>query len=304
MNHIKPTVSVIIPTYNRAHLLRRAVQSVLNQSYKELEIIIVDDASIDTTPELVKGIDDERIVYLRHESNKGGSAARNTGIKHARGNYICFLDDDDFWLPKKLEKQHEMFEQSPDSVGILYCGCRIISEKQNKIIEDVYPEFRGQVFSNLLSSCFICSPTVMVRKTIIDETDGFDENLKSLQDWDMWLSLAKLCHADFVDEILAYYYIHSADRISFNILSKIDGKKMFMEKWKDDLSIYPKVLASQYNGLSKFYHIVEAVNVAKEYNMKALQLDPFKLNYYTLMLLIYVAPSYCRKLLKNRFYKY
>lgn len=105
-----PKVSVIIPTYNRAHLIGRAIKSVLNQTYKDFEIIIVDDGSTDKTEEVVKDFKDERVRYIRREKNKGGSAARNTGIKAARGEYIAFQDSDDEWLPEKLEKQMKAFE--------------------------------------------------------------------------------------------------------------------------------------------------------------------------------------------------
>src|SRR4030043_1337098 len=109
MNKAAPTVSVIIPTYNRAHLVGRSIRSVLNQTYQDLEVIVVDDGSKDNTAEIVRGITDPRIVFLKHEKNRGVSAARNTGLKAARGKYIAFQDSDDEWLPQKLEKQLELF---------------------------------------------------------------------------------------------------------------------------------------------------------------------------------------------------
>ena len=108
-----PTVSIIIPTYNRAHLIGRAIQSVLNQTYQNFEIIVVDDGSTDNTEEMIKEFQkhDKRIKYIRHEKNRGGAAARNTGIKVARGEYIAFQDSDDEWLPEKLEKQMDVFQR-------------------------------------------------------------------------------------------------------------------------------------------------------------------------------------------------
>ena len=102
---LQPLVSVVIPTYNRADLIIRAIDSVRSQSYSNLEIIVVDDCSPDNTPEVVKRIEDNRLTYYRHDTNQGGSAARNTGIKKAQGQYIAFLDSDDVWLTQKLELQ-------------------------------------------------------------------------------------------------------------------------------------------------------------------------------------------------------
>jgi len=124
-----PKISVISPTYNRAHLITRAVHSVLNQTYQDFEYIVVDDASTDNTEEVIKGFKDERIKYIKHEKNRGPSAARNTGIKAAKGEYIGFLDSDDEWLPEQAEKQVSKFLESPDNVGVIYCGHVVISDE-------------------------------------------------------------------------------------------------------------------------------------------------------------------------------
>src|SRR5262245_46961170 len=111
-----PKVSVIIPTHNRADFLRDAIFSVLNQTFQDFEIIVVDDASTDNTSEVIGAFNDERIRYLRHDTNKGGSAARNTGILNSQCDYIAFLDDDDQWLPEKLAKQVDTLIASPPDV--------------------------------------------------------------------------------------------------------------------------------------------------------------------------------------------
>lgn len=124
----KPTVSVILPTYNRAHLVGRAIQSVLDQMYQDFEIIVVDDGSGDNTEEIINGFTDTRIRYVKHQKNKGGSAARNTGIKLAKGKYIAFQDSDDEWLPDKLEKQMKAFKKASDEVGVVYTGFHRIKD--------------------------------------------------------------------------------------------------------------------------------------------------------------------------------
>ncbi|HOC97311.1 MAG TPA: glycosyltransferase family 2 protein, partial [Candidatus Pacearchaeota archaeon] len=124
-------VSVIIPTYNGSNTILRAVHSVLNHTYSNFELIVVDDCSKDNTFEVVKSIEDERVKVLRHRNNKGGSAARNTGIKEAKGEYIAFLDDDDEWLSEKVEKQVKYLRSKDSSLykGVV-CSYMILSGKK------------------------------------------------------------------------------------------------------------------------------------------------------------------------------
>lgn len=124
MNHqieIKePTVSIIIPTYNRSKTIKRSINSVLYQTYDDFEIIVIDDGSSDGTDKVIKEFNDSRIKYVRHELNRGASAARNTGIKLSRGKYIAFQDSDDVWVPDKLEKQMNVFKSSENNFGVVF----------------------------------------------------------------------------------------------------------------------------------------------------------------------------------------
>src|SRR5712692_9764325 len=129
-----PKASVITPTYNRADFLRVAIASVLNQTFQDLEIIVVDDASSDRTAEVVRRFTDELIKYIRHDINKGGSAARNTGIKNSTGAYVAFLDDDDEWLPEKLGMQVDLLENSPAEVGGVYTSYMVIDRASGIIL--------------------------------------------------------------------------------------------------------------------------------------------------------------------------
>ena len=131
-------VSVIIPTYNRAACLKLALASVLNQTYQNFEIIVVDDASTDGTADVVRGFADARITYVRHDVNRGkvgaGAAARNSGIARAQGTYIAFLDDDDEWLPEKLARQVAVLDRGPRSVGAIYTGFVKIDQATGQIV--------------------------------------------------------------------------------------------------------------------------------------------------------------------------
>jgi glycosyltransferase involved in cell wall biosynthesis len=187
MSNEKPAVSVIIPTYNRAHLIGRAIQSVLDQTYQDFEIIIVDDGSTDNTEVVLKKFQnkDERIRYIRHDKNKGGSTARNTGIKAARGRFIALLDSDDEWLPEKLQKQLEVFESSPPEVGVVY------TKTYHRANKKIYPFSKeeqkdGMIFQDLLNldiskNCGQTS-TLLIKKECFEKVGLFDERFPRQQD--------------------------------------------------------------------------------------------------------------------------
>ena len=160
-----PTVSVVMPTYNRAHLLGQAVQSVLNQTYQDFELIVVDDGSADNTEEVVKSFDDRRLKYIRLSENSGGSAVpRNTGFKAARGEYIASLDDDYFWIDKdKLKRQVEFLEAHP---GYVLVGTNSVAVNENghELARSLLPEKDEEIRGKLLEqNCFIHG-SVMFRK--------------------------------------------------------------------------------------------------------------------------------------------
>ena len=142
-------VSVIIPTHNRARFLREAISSVLNQTFQDFEILVVDDASDDNTREVVAGFEDIRIKYFRHDTNRGGSAARNTGIRNSMCSYIAFLDDDDEWFPEKLGKQMELLLASDPKVGAVYTGYLDVDKATGQVIGEQLPSRRGNLPTSL-----------------------------------------------------------------------------------------------------------------------------------------------------------
>jgi D-inositol-3-phosphate glycosyltransferase len=164
----QPLVTVIIPTYNRADLVKGAIESVLAQSYSQWELLVVDDASTDETSTILQGMSDERIRYIRHSQNRGGSAARNTGLAQAKGAYIAFLDSDDEWLPTKLEKQVAHFEHLPLNVGLVYTGALVV--RDGGVQEEQRPVHRGSLFRQLLLDNVIVGSgsAVMIRSTVLE----------------------------------------------------------------------------------------------------------------------------------------
>jgi teichuronic acid biosynthesis glycosyltransferase TuaG len=182
-------VSVNITTYNRFNLLPRCLDGILNQSYKNLEIIIVDDCSNDNTTELVRGYQakDSRIKYFRHETNKGNSHSRNTALENCTGYYVAFMDDDDEWIDdNKIKKQVEIFENTENErLGIVCSSVRLFSDKnsyKDKVIQKPC-DLTGMI---LKSNGYIYSPTVMTKRNLMIEVGGFDINLPRGVDSDFY----------------------------------------------------------------------------------------------------------------------
>lgn len=251
-----PKVSVIIPTYNRARYICRAVNSVLNQTITDHEIIIVDDGSTDNTKEVLAQYDN-RIVYLP-QSNKGISASRNRGISAARGKYIAFLDSDDWWAPEKLAEQVKVLDANP-KVGIVYSRMPIVNEKGKKL--GTKPAgVSGKNFKELLEVWGdLPTSTVMTRRECLDRVGVFDCTLPPVEDIDLWLRISQFYDLYEIEgKVLAYYFRHSeqttASRIKVhNGLVKIYRK--ILNTFDDiprDLFI-KRVAMSQYT-LSREYY--------------------------------------------------
>jgi len=194
-----PKVSVVIPVFNRPASVRRAIESVLAQTCQDFEIVVVDDGSTDTTVAAVAALADPRITVIRHQRNRGGSAARNTGIAAGSAPYVAFLDSDDEWLPVKLERQLALFERSGERLGLVYAGTeRVFADGR---VDRIIPRRPHDVTRALLTENVIGETSVgMVRRAALDETGGFDESLPASQDMDLWLRICEGFLADVVPE--------------------------------------------------------------------------------------------------------
>ena len=244
-----PKVSVIIPTYNRTNLLPRAIKSVLNQTFKDFELIIVDDCSTDNTEEVIRKFQkkDKRIKHIRHEKNRGLSAVRNTGIRITKGEYIGFLDDDDEWLPEKLEKQIKLFSSSPDKkLGFVACDYLEINSNTGAVFRYNIPKYKN-AFKTLLKSTSLCnSSNTIVKRNVLDDVGFFDENLEVGEDRDMWIRIAQKYDFDFVPELLFRYYIHQNNitKTTSN-LRKTKDEERIIEKYKDIYTKFPKLYSNE-----------------------------------------------------------
>lgn len=202
-----PLISVVIPTHNRKELLQRAIKSVQNQTYENIEIVVVSDGSTDGTDEIMKDIEtqDKRISYISYKPGKGGNYARNTGINAARGEYVAFLDDDDEWHKDKLEKQINIVKSDP-SIGIVCCGINSITEGADYVTKYIPPATYNSSNLIIMKNCIGSTTTVMVRKNLFEQSGLFDEELDALQDYDLWIRLCQYTYVGVVKEPCVEYY--------------------------------------------------------------------------------------------------
>ena len=194
-----PKVSVIIPTYNRAFFLSEAIDSVLNQSFRDFELIIVDDGSTDSTPHILRRWEG-RIRWMRQE-NSGVSRARNTGIRAARGRYLSFLDSDDLWAREKLEVQVGFLDANPH-YGVCYTDEVWIRRGRRVNPKKIHGKYSGWIFDRCLPLCIISPSSVLMRREVLDVVGCFDERLPVCEDYDLWLRVASRYPIFFLDKKL------------------------------------------------------------------------------------------------------
>lgn len=199
-----PAVSVIIPTYQRAHLVSEAIDSVLAQTYTNYEIIVVDDGSSDNTRQVLSAYGE--LIRTIHQPNQGLPAARNSGICRARGQFIAFLDDDDLWLPHKLEKQVPLLDSQPDA-GLIFSDVQFMDEHgiSKKTYHQRFRPFLVIEPRTLFISNFIPVPSVIIRRQCLETVGLFDESLQAAEDYDMWLRILENWRAILIKERLAVY---------------------------------------------------------------------------------------------------
>lgn len=179
-------ISVIIPTYNRENFILESVESVLNQTFQDFELIVVDDGSTDSTVKKLQPFF-SKIIYIK-QPQKGPSAARNTGVRVSVGAWICFLDSDDLWMPKKLEKQIEFLRSNSEAK---ICYTEEIWYRQGRRVNPAqkHRKFSGWIYEKMLPLCIISPSSVMLHRSIFEDVGLFDESLPACEDYDLWLRI-------------------------------------------------------------------------------------------------------------------
>jgi glycosyltransferase involved in cell wall biosynthesis len=230
-----PRISVVIPAFNRQKAVGRAIESVLGQTCQDFEIVVVDDGSTDATVSAVAAFDDPRINLIRHDRNRGGSAARNTGIRAGVAPYVAFLDSDDEWLPTKLERQLEVFERSDDLLGLVYTGAdRVFPDGS---ISRYIPRLQVDLPRALLIANVIGETSLgMVRRNALEAIGGFDESLPSCQDLDLWQRISERFRVVAVPEVLVRIANgNDSGRITTNVRRAMSGRELYCRKHREKM---------------------------------------------------------------------
>lgn len=225
----KPLVSVVIPTYRRHELLRKACESVLTQSYSPIEVVVVNDMPGDEVGSALEGM---AVKIINNEKSLGGAGARNRGVEESRGKFIAFLDDDDVFHPEKISRQVEVLTSQPE-FGAVYTGFRLVDLKGN-VLDVKKPSLCGNIHDETLCWNWVgTASTVMVRKEVLDEVGGFSPDLPAAQDWDLWIKISEKHDFAVLPDPLIDFLAHSGERISSNRKGRYVGYLTVSDKYRD-----------------------------------------------------------------------
>ncbi len=288
-----PTFSVILPTYNRAHLLSRAIHSVLAQTFQDFELLIVDDASPDNTQEVVQAFEDERISYIRREQNGGASATRNTGIKHAKGIYISFLDDDDEYLPDCLKLIYQCFKTASDKTGFIGCGIQVIEDhtgEETYLRDQIPPTPQFENLNEIYLSCleylpFGSSWGMTVRSICFDVVGLFDENLRCDVDRDLIIRLVQHYYYDVIPVALVKRHWHLGPKVTAYNIVKAEAHEFLIQKNIHALSEYPHLWAEWHYKTGWLYYHSDNRMQGREFMLRGLRKYPWHMKSWIGLLL-------------------
>ena len=288
-------VSVVIPCYNRARSIERAVRGVLLQSYQNLELIVVDDASTDESPTIVEAIEDPRLRLIRHKANKGAATARNTGVAASNGSIIAFQDSDDNWLPNKLEAQMRLFCRLQTSHVAIFCpeiiygrsidqkGRKTYANRHASCVPGPQVEVRGGDLSKLFESGNIATlQSMLIRRNAFESAGRFDERLRNNEDWDFNIRLSRIGPIAFDETALVVVY-DSFDGISKKRRESMQSYIRILSKLRGS-AVEPKTLAIHAMNAAKLLLQHRKPNAARSYVCWAIQLDGHMISRWLLFL--------------------
>jgi glycosyltransferase involved in cell wall biosynthesis len=297
-----PAVSVVLPAYNRAGSILAAVDSVLGQTFRDFELLVVDDGSSDGTMASLEGISDPRVRLLANPRNMGAGAARNTGIRAARAVWVAFQDSDDEWLPQKLEKQMARLDALGRAHVAVYCGMAVVGELDSPSAADApgrttlryIPDphlsvVEGNIRPALLRESLVSTQTLIARLESLLAIGGFDESLPALEDWDLALRLAALGPFAFVDEPLVMQHF-SANSITRYRDRRLIARQKIVAKHLPELQAEPALLARHYRAIAGEQRRLGLIAEARASLAEARSLKPFDPKLWALSAYLWLKP--------------
>ena len=222
-----PLVSVIIPTYNREKIITKAIDSVFAQTYEDFEIVVLDDGSQDNTRAVVEAYGPK--VHYFYQDNKGIAGARNAGMHQAAGDYIAFLDSDDYWLPRKLQRQMALFLDHPE-YGMVACQCGSV-QIDGAYREKNRPGKSGWILYDLFNKNFIRTSSAVVKRACLEKVGGFDETLREGEEYDYWLRIAAEFAIGFINEPLTVYVDNTDGMSTDSLTGRLHRLKVLEKKY-------------------------------------------------------------------------
>jgi glycosyltransferase involved in cell wall biosynthesis len=266
-------ISVVIPTHNRARTIKMAVMSVLDQTVRVREVIVVDDNSDDETLEILRQIDDPRLKVLRTSKRSGATAARNLGAKASVGHWIAFQDSDDYWFAHKLERQLECMQLNPLAV-LCYCSfIQYYSGKAKLVPGPVVSRISGDVFQSLLKFSFVSTQTIVVKRTVFEQVGGFSEQMPRFQDWELVLRISKVGSFCFVQEPLVLAY-DTPGNLTSNVKYGIEARMKILNFHQKEFAEYPELMANHFHEIGKSHRKLGDFREAAIFFWQAVQKQP------------------------------
>jgi glycosyltransferase involved in cell wall biosynthesis len=274
-----PRVSVVLPTFNRRATLERATRSVLDQTYANLELIVVDDGSTDGTDGLVALLNDPRLRYLRLPGRSGPARARNAGIRESTGALIAFQDSDDEWLPEKLALQVAALQRAPATVGLMAGSYWLVGPEGRRLIRSDALIAGGDYDEDLLHGYTLVTPTWLVRREVLTQAGLFDESLPCVEDWDLAFRLDRICRFQAVGEPVLNKY-GSPDSIFGDRAKRASGTAIVLTRHRDRWLQRPRIFAAYAAELGILQARLGDRAGALRYLGQAVKADPRTLRYW------------------------
>jgi glycosyltransferase involved in cell wall biosynthesis len=299
-----PKISAIITTFNRAPFLKDAIKSVLSQTFKDFELLVLDNSSSDDTEKIVKSFGDKRIKYIRHKP-LNISQARNLGVKEAQGEYIGFLDDDDEWLPNKLKHQLFVFSKNKDpDLGMVYGGFVWINPS-GKLIREHKPESRGKLLKVFLwqkDPVTGSASNPLIRKTVFEVVGNYDEKVVTGEDWEFYLRLSEKYKSDFTKNNVLKIKHHCGIRLGGMTEDAAQLEIILLKRYKKIFDNNPKLKSFYLQKIGGKFCRLKQQKKGRKFIIKAIKVYPLNYKAYFQYVFSFLGKNFyllIHKLYKN-----